>query len=67
MIQATLFLIEGIFLPGMGTKATSFRGRLMLWITAVVAGGIGLSVALGLVAGCKFRIKGTLHPTKRPA
>jgi hypothetical protein len=33
----------------MGTKATSARGRLMLWITAVVTGGIGLAVVFGLV------------------
>jgi uncharacterized membrane protein HdeD (DUF308 family) len=45
-----LFLIEGVLLLVMGAKATSFRGRLMLWITAVVTGGIGLAVVLGLVA-----------------
>ncbi|MFL5335142.1 MAG: lecithin retinol acyltransferase family protein [Geminicoccaceae bacterium] len=45
-----LFLIEGVLLLGMGAKATSFRGRLMLWITAVVTGGIGLAVVFGLVA-----------------
>ena len=45
-----LFLIEGGLLFCMGAKATSFRGRLMLWITAVVSGGIGLAVVFGLVA-----------------
>ena len=50
MVFGLLFLIEGVVLLGMGTKATSFRGRLMLWITAVVTGGIGLAVVFGLVA-----------------
>jgi hypothetical protein len=45
-----LFLIEGVLLLGMGAKATSLRGRLMLWITAAVTGGIGLAVVFGLVA-----------------
>jgi uncharacterized membrane protein HdeD (DUF308 family) len=45
-----LFVIEGILLLGMGAKAVSLRGRLLLWITAVVTGGIGLAVVFGLVA-----------------
>ena len=45
-----LFLIEGGVLFCMGAKATSFRGRLMLWITAAVTGGIGLAVVFALVA-----------------
>ncbi len=44
-----LFLIEGGVLFCMGAKSTSFRGRLMLWITAAVTGGIGLAVVFALV------------------
>ena len=44
-----LFLIEGVLLLVIA-KSTSFRGRLMLWITAVVTGGIGLAVVFALVA-----------------
>ena len=50
MALGLLFLVEGVVLLGMGTKATSVRGRLMLWMTAVVTGGIGLAVVFGLVA-----------------
>jgi uncharacterized membrane protein HdeD (DUF308 family) len=50
VVFGLMFLIEGVLLLGMGAKATSFRGRLMLWITAVVTGGIGLAVVFGLVA-----------------
>ena len=45
-----LFLIEGGVLFCIGAKATSFRARLMLWITAAVTGGIGLAVVFALVA-----------------
>src|SRR5262249_52858556 len=45
-----LLLIEGAILLAMGAKATSLRGRVMLWITAAVSGGIGLAVGFGLVA-----------------
>jgi uncharacterized membrane protein HdeD (DUF308 family) len=50
IVFGLLFLIEGAILLCMGAKATSFRGRLMLWITAVVTGGIGLAVVFALVA-----------------
>ncbi len=50
IVFGLLFLVEGAVLFGMGTKASTLRGRLMLWITALITGGIGLAVAFGLVA-----------------
>lgn len=50
MAFGLLFLIEGVLLLMVGAKATSFRGRLMLWITAAVTGGMGLTVVFGWVA-----------------
>lgn len=50
VVFGLLFLMEGTLLLAMGAKATSLRGRLLLWITAVITGGIGLAVVFGLVA-----------------